>query len=544
MATPTIFDRILSGDIPCWRVYEDEHVLAFLDVGPLAAGPHAGDPQGARGEAARALRRVGRRHRARAAAALPRPRRRHRRRGLQRAAEQRRAGPPGGLPRPLPPHPQARPRAGARHPLAGGQARRRRGRAAAGAHRRGAQCEQRASRRRRAEPLRAWEVAESFGRDKLRLVERADPEPAAGELLLRMRAGVAQLPRPDDGRGALQPAPAAAAGALLGRRRRGGRRGQRRARLRRRRPRLPDLRAALARRRARPRAPAGDARRAARRHPARAHDGRRRVGGAPAGAPRRRGGGDAALRRRHRLERARRPGAAARRRDRAACWAPAAWRSSRCRSRCCTARASIVTSSSDEKLERVREMGAWETVNYAREKAWGKRVRELAGEGVDHVVEVGGAGTLAESLRAVRMGGTIHLIGVLAGGEAPLLARAHLHAAGARAGRPRRPQGVVRGPQPRAGAAAVRPGRGRWSTASSPSTRRRRAFDHLASGAHFGKVAWLIAEPRRRGAGAARGRAAKRRTISPAGSTRVDAVDALAGLEVVLVARSPAARRA
>jgi len=38
MASPTIFDRILSGEIPCWRVYEDEHVLAFLDVGPLAPG--------------------------------------------------------------------------------------------------------------------------------------------------------------------------------------------------------------------------------------------------------------------------------------------------------------------------------------------------------------------------------------------------------------------------------------------------------------------------------------------------------------------------
>jgi histidine triad (HIT) family protein len=34
----TIFDRILSGEIPCYRVYEDEHVLAFLDVGPLSAG--------------------------------------------------------------------------------------------------------------------------------------------------------------------------------------------------------------------------------------------------------------------------------------------------------------------------------------------------------------------------------------------------------------------------------------------------------------------------------------------------------------------------
>ena len=38
MATATIFDRILSGEISCWRVYEDEHVLAFLDVGPLAPG--------------------------------------------------------------------------------------------------------------------------------------------------------------------------------------------------------------------------------------------------------------------------------------------------------------------------------------------------------------------------------------------------------------------------------------------------------------------------------------------------------------------------
>ena len=35
---PTIFDRILDGEIPCHRVYEDEHVLAFLDIGPLAPG--------------------------------------------------------------------------------------------------------------------------------------------------------------------------------------------------------------------------------------------------------------------------------------------------------------------------------------------------------------------------------------------------------------------------------------------------------------------------------------------------------------------------
>jgi NADPH:quinone reductase-like Zn-dependent oxidoreductase len=80
----------------------------------------------------------------------------------------------------------------------------------------------------------------------------------------------------------------------------------------------------------------------------------------------------------------------------------------------------IVTSSSDEKLERARALGAWEGVNYRTTPGWGKRVRELVPDGVDHVVELGGAGTLAESLRAVRLGGTIHLIGVLASGEAPL----------------------------------------------------------------------------------------------------------------------------
>lgn len=76
----------------------------------------------------------------------------------------------------------------------------------------------------------------------------------------------------------------------------------------------------------------------------------------------------------------------------------------------------IVTSSSDEKLERARELGAWKTVNYKAEPEWGKRVKELtAGRGVDHVIEVGGAGTLARSLQAVRPAGEISLIGVLSG---------------------------------------------------------------------------------------------------------------------------------
>lgn len=76
----------------------------------------------------------------------------------------------------------------------------------------------------------------------------------------------------------------------------------------------------------------------------------------------------------------------------------------------------IATSSSDEKLDRFRSMGAWATVNYVEDPRWGKTVRKLTGgRGVDHVVEVGGAGTLEQSLRAVAVGGTISVIGVLSG---------------------------------------------------------------------------------------------------------------------------------
>lgn len=76
----------------------------------------------------------------------------------------------------------------------------------------------------------------------------------------------------------------------------------------------------------------------------------------------------------------------------------------------------IATSSSDEKLQRVRDMGAAEGINYRTTPDWGNKVRELTGGvGVDHVVEVGGAGTLGESLKAVRLGGRVSLIGVLSG---------------------------------------------------------------------------------------------------------------------------------
>lgn len=76
----------------------------------------------------------------------------------------------------------------------------------------------------------------------------------------------------------------------------------------------------------------------------------------------------------------------------------------------------IATSSSDEKLNRVKELGAAETINYKQAPDWDKAALELtARRGVDHVVEVGGAGTLPKSLNAVKIGGHIALIGVLTG---------------------------------------------------------------------------------------------------------------------------------
>jgi len=82
----------------------------------------------------------------------------------------------------------------------------------------------------------------------------------------------------------------------------------------------------------------------------------------------------------------------------------------------------IVTSSSDEKLERARALGADHTINYRQHEDWGTLAREwTGGRGVDHVIEIGGAGTLAQSIKAVRVGGHVSLIGVLAGvsGEVP-----------------------------------------------------------------------------------------------------------------------------
>lgn len=76
----------------------------------------------------------------------------------------------------------------------------------------------------------------------------------------------------------------------------------------------------------------------------------------------------------------------------------------------------IATSSSDAKLERAKELGADHTINYKTEPGWGAKAMELTGgQGVDLIVEVGGAETLPQAMTAAKLGGTIVIIGVLSG---------------------------------------------------------------------------------------------------------------------------------
>lgn len=75
-----------------------------------------------------------------------------------------------------------------------------------------------------------------------------------------------------------------------------------------------------------------------------------------------------------------------------------------------------VISSSDEKIERLRALGADATINYRTQPEWSRATREITGgRGYDQIIELGGEQTLGQSLRCIRPGGTISLIGVLSG---------------------------------------------------------------------------------------------------------------------------------
>lgn len=145
----------------------------------------------------------------------------------------------------------------------------------------------------------------------------------------------------------------------------------------------------------------------------------------------------------------------------------------------------VATSSSDQKLERARALGADHTLNYRRHEDWGRRVREwTGGRGVDHVIEVGGPGTLPQSISAVRVGGHISLIGVLTGraGEVPtaLLMAKQARIQGLIVGSRRHQQDFIRALD----ATGLRPVIDR--TFSLPEIAD--AFRYEEAGAHFGKI--------------------------------------------------------
>jgi NADPH:quinone reductase-like Zn-dependent oxidoreductase len=151
----------------------------------------------------------------------------------------------------------------------------------------------------------------------------------------------------------------------------------------------------------------------------------------------------------------------------------------------------IATSSSAAKIERLKSLGADITLNYQLTADWGKKARELSGHGVDLVVEVGGVGTLNESIRATRIGGTIAFIGVLAG-PPPAELRISLMVM-----QQQRLQGVTVGSVEdlQAMIDAITVNRMKPVVDRTFSfDQAKEAFSYMASGAHFGKVAVAIGQ--------------------------------------------------
>lgn len=145
----------------------------------------------------------------------------------------------------------------------------------------------------------------------------------------------------------------------------------------------------------------------------------------------------------------------------------------------------IATTSAERKAERLRAMGVDCVINYRDTPSWSKVAREATGgRGVDVVVEVGGAGTLEQSLRAVKVGGRVSLIGVLAGGAGELSLLPVLM-------QDVRVQGVIVGSREHFEQMC----RGVEATKLIPVIDRSFSLDqtveamqHMAAGAHFGKV--------------------------------------------------------
>jgi NADPH:quinone reductase-like Zn-dependent oxidoreductase len=146
----------------------------------------------------------------------------------------------------------------------------------------------------------------------------------------------------------------------------------------------------------------------------------------------------------------------------------------------------IATSSSDAKLERLKALGADELINYKENPAWGMKALDLTGGGgVDCVVEIGGAGTLDQSMMATRVGGHVALIGVLAGFAGPiqtaLLMAKNLRVQGLTVGSRQQQLDMIAGIE----ANGIKP----IISDHFPLANLADAFRHQAANSHFGKIA-------------------------------------------------------
>jgi alcohol dehydrogenase len=144
----------------------------------------------------------------------------------------------------------------------------------------------------------------------------------------------------------------------------------------------------------------------------------------------------------------------------------------------------IATSSSAEKIERLRTLGADHTINYIADPQWGRSVQKIRPGGVDLVVEIGGGETIAQSLHALRVGGTIAVIGVTAGARhdlnIPVLLMKSAHLQGISVGSRDQFQDMLR--------AIAQCGMKPIIDRVFPLADLRAALEYLKSGKHIGKV--------------------------------------------------------
>jgi NADPH:quinone reductase-like Zn-dependent oxidoreductase len=151
----------------------------------------------------------------------------------------------------------------------------------------------------------------------------------------------------------------------------------------------------------------------------------------------------------------------------------------------------IATTSSRTKMERYRALGADHVIDHRADPEWGRTVRKLTGgRGVDHVVEVGGAANVEQSIHACAMGGHIAVLGVLAGHKAPLstvrVMSAQLRLQGLTVGSREQQLAMVRAIE----ATGLRPVLDRSFALAELAD----AFEHQLSGAHFGKIVLRLSE--------------------------------------------------